>query len=116
MALFPTVEMTLLLSNTVWEFFSNNICNSIYLRSVVDWVYPAQLEAGLEAIRATIGPEEQSGFTDSYIRESLWDCNFDLEETMDVLAGMSHTPLPSTCPDPPRRDPREEERCAREKR
>lgn len=41
-----------------------------------------------------IGPEEQSGFTDSYIRDSLWDCNFDIEETMEVLAGMSHTRLP----------------------
>jgi len=41
-----------------------------------------------------IGPEEQSGFTDSYIRDSLWDCDFDVEETMHVLAGMSHARLP----------------------
>ena len=43
-----------------------------------------------------IGPEEPSGFTDSYIRDSLCDCNFDVDETMEVLAGTSH-PL---CPAP----------------
>jgi hypothetical protein len=35
-----------------------------------------------------IGPEEQSGFTDSYIRDSLWDNNFDIEDTLLVLAGI----------------------------
>ena len=43
-----------------------------------------------------IGPEEQSGFTDSYIRDSLWDNDFDIEETMVVLAGMSRARLPTT--------------------
>jgi len=46
----------------------------------------AQLEAGLESVRGMIGPEEQSGFTDSYIRDTLWDYNFDVEETLSLLA------------------------------
>lgn len=45
----------------------------------------AQMEAGLENIRAVFGTEEQSGFTDSYIRESLWDSNFDVDETIESL-------------------------------
>jgi hypothetical protein len=51
------------------------------------------MEAGLEGIRAVFGSEEQSGFTDSHIRESLWDCNFDVEETIESLTGMSHARL-----------------------
>jgi hypothetical protein len=62
--------------------------------------FSAQLEAGLESVRGMIGPEEQSGFTDSYIRDTLWDYNFDVEETLSLLAGMSDAHLPSTSPDP----------------
>ena len=62
--------------------------------------FPAQMEAGLESIRAVFGPEEQSGFTDSYIRESLYDCNFDVEETVECLTGMYHAHLSGTNPDP----------------
>jgi hypothetical protein len=76
------------------------------------------MEAGLENIRTVIGTEEQSGFTDSYIRESLWDCNFDVDETIESLTGMYHTYLSiaSTNPDPSRRGAGENECCAREKR
>jgi hypothetical protein len=53
--------------------------------------FSAQLEAGLENVRAIIGSEEQSGFTDSFIRESLWDCYFDVGNTVEWLTGMSCT-------------------------
>ncbi len=49
------------------------------------------MEAGLENVRAILGPEEQSGFTDSFIRETLWDCYFDFEKTVEWLSGMSCT-------------------------
>ncbi|KAI9512734.1 hypothetical protein F5148DRAFT_731926 [Russula earlei] len=45
----------------------------------------AQMEAALESIRAVLGSEEQSGFTDSYIGDSVWDFNFDIEETIKFL-------------------------------
>jgi hypothetical protein len=81
-------------------------------------VFPAQMEAGLENIRTVFGTEERSGFTDSYIRESLWDCNFDVDETIESLTGMYHAYLStaSTNPDPSRRGAGENECCAREKR
>jgi hypothetical protein len=64
-----------------------------------------------------IGPEEQSGFTDSYIRDSLWDNNFDIEETMAMLAGMSRSRLPSTSPDPASSEEvQERKNAARERR
>lgn len=50
------------------------------------------MEAGLENIRTVFGPEEQSGFTDSYIRDSLWDCNFDVDETIETLTGVCRGP------------------------
>ena len=78
--------------------------------------FPAQMEAGLETIRAFYGPEEQSGFTDSYIRESLWDCNFDVEETVECLNGMYHAHQPSTNPDPSLRGAGEKDCGTREKR
>jgi hypothetical protein len=74
------------------------------------------MEAGLEDIRARYGSEEQSGFTDSYIRESLWDCNFDVEETLECLNGMYHAHLFTTNPDPSQRGPCEKGCGAREKR
>ena len=76
------------------------------------------MEAGLEDIRAVFGTEEQSGFTDSYIRESLWDCNFDVHETVESLTGMYHPHLSTTSSntDPSRRGAGENECCAREKR
>ena len=73
-------------------------------------VFLAQMEAGLESIHAVFGTEEQSGFTDSYIRESLWDCNFDIDETIQSLTGMYHAHLftASTNPRPfPKRYRRE---------
>ena len=62
--------------------------------------FPAQMEAGLESIRAVLGSEEQSGFTDSYIGETLWDCNFDVDETIEGLTGMSRAYLSATNPYP----------------
>jgi len=76
------------------------------------------MEVGLEDIRAVFGPEEQSGFTDSYIRESLWDCDFDVDGTIESLTGMYHPHLSTTSinPDPSQRGAGENECCAREKR
>ena len=76
------------------------------------------MEAGLETIRAFYGSEEQSGFTDSYIRESLWDCNFDVDETIESLTGMyrAHLFTTGTNPDSSRRGAGENECRAREKR
>ncbi|KAH9007162.1 hypothetical protein EDB86DRAFT_2793748 [Lactarius hatsudake] len=50
-----------------------------------------QMEAGLENVRAVFGSEDQSGFTDSFIRETLWDCYFDIDKTVEWLSGMSCT-------------------------
>jgi hypothetical protein len=76
------------------------------------------MEAGLDNVHAVFGTEEQSGFTDSYIRESLWDCNFDADETIELLTGMHHPHLSTTSSNayPSRRGAGENERCAREKR
>jgi hypothetical protein len=76
------------------------------------------MEAGLENIRAVFGTEEQSGFTDSYIRESLWDSNFDVDETIESLTGMDrpHLSTTGTNPSPSRRGAGENVCCAREKR
>ncbi|KAF8271708.1 hypothetical protein EI94DRAFT_1678947, partial [Lactarius quietus] len=46
----------------------------------------AQLEAGLDNVRTVLGSEERSGFTDSFIRETLWDCYFDVDKTVEWLA------------------------------
>ncbi|KAI0301877.1 hypothetical protein B0F90DRAFT_1667716 [Multifurca ochricompacta] len=40
---------------------------------------------GLENVRAILGSEEQCGFTDSFIKESLWDCYFDVDKTVEWL-------------------------------
>ncbi|KAI0047267.1 hypothetical protein FA95DRAFT_1260810 [Auriscalpium vulgare] len=45
----------------------------------------AQLEAGLDRVRAVIGDEMQSGFTDSIIEDTLWDCYFDESKTVEWL-------------------------------
>lgn len=76
------------------------------------------MEAGLEAVHAVFGTQEQSGFTDSYIRESLWDCNFDIDEAIESLTGMyrAHPFATSTNLDSFRRGAGENECCAREKR
>jgi HBS1 N-terminus len=76
------------------------------------------MEAGLEAVHAVLGTEEQSGFTDSYIGECLWDCNFDVDETIESLTGMyrAHLFTTGTNPDSSRRGAGENECRAREKR
>jgi hypothetical protein len=51
--------------------------------------FSAQVEAALEDVRAELGPEEQSGFTDSFIMETLWDCYGDVGQTIESLIGMS---------------------------
>lgn len=41
----------------------------------------------MEHIRAIIGPEEQSGFTDSFIEDTLWDTYFDVESSVKYILG-----------------------------
>lgn len=49
------------------------------------------MEVELDNVRAILGSEEQSGFTDSFIRDTIWDCYFDIEKTVEWLSGMSCT-------------------------
>ncbi len=111
MALFPMEEM----SNTVVTPHALRILHCSLRLSVV---FLEQLEVGLDQIRALFGSEEQSGFTDSYIRESLCDYNFDVNETVELLTGMYIMLIisPTTNPDPSRRGAGEKECCPREKR
>jgi HBS1 N-terminus len=51
--------------------------------------FSAQMEAALEHVRAELGPELQSGFTDSFIIETLWDWDCDVDLTIESLIGMS---------------------------
>ncbi|KAA1465998.1 hypothetical protein DENSPDRAFT_5738 [Dentipellis sp. KUC8613] len=43
------------------------------------------MERGLDHIRNIIGSEEDSGFTDSFIEDTLWDCYFDVEKSVEWL-------------------------------
>jgi hypothetical protein len=47
------------------------------------------LNNGLEQVRAILGPEDSSGFSDNFIKNALWDNWFDVERTVDYLLGMS---------------------------
>jgi hypothetical protein len=42
---------------------------------------------GLDAVRATLGSAEQSGFTDDYIKETLYHYYFDVEQTINYILG-----------------------------
>lgn len=46
-----------------------------------------KLMNGLEDIRATLGPAEQSGFTDEFIKENLYHFYYDVAQTVDYLLG-----------------------------
>ncbi|ETW84469.1 hypothetical protein HETIRDRAFT_170967 [Heterobasidion irregulare TC 32-1] len=55
----------------------------------------AQMESGLEHIRAVLGSEAESGLSDSVIRETLWDSYFDVEKSVEWLMGISrHFTIP----------------------
>ena len=47
-----------------------------------------QLENGLDAVRATLGPAEQSGFTDEYIKDTLYHYYYDVDQTINYLLGV----------------------------
>lgn len=42
---------------------------------------------GLEQVRATMGPEAQSGFSDQEIKDTLYEYWYDLQQTVDHLFG-----------------------------
>ncbi|CAK5276059.1 unnamed protein product [Mycena citricolor] len=44
--------------------------------------YDTLLNDGLDRVRDTIGNLAQSGLTDAWIKDVLWDCNFEVEETV----------------------------------
>lgn len=48
----------------------------------------AQLESGLEHVRAVIGSEEDSGLADGVVRDALWDQYFDVENAIGWLLGL----------------------------
>jgi len=43
------------------------------------------MESGLENIKAVLGSEAQSGFSDSIIEDTLWDCYFDVDQSINWL-------------------------------
>lgn len=49
-----------------------------------------QLQYGLEQIRATLGPVEQSGITDQDIKDTLYHYYFDIEQSLNWLIGELH--------------------------
>lgn len=46
-----------------------------------------KLVNGLEAVRATLGPAEQSGFADESIKDTLYHFYYDVAQTVDYLLG-----------------------------
>ena len=42
---------------------------------------------GLEEVRTTLGPAEQSGFTDEFIKDTLYHYYYDVAQTIDYLLG-----------------------------
>ncbi|TFY80062.1 hypothetical protein EWM64_g3954 [Hericium alpestre] len=45
----------------------------------------AQMNDALDKIRRILGSEQQSGFTDSFIEETLYDCYFDVDQSVEWL-------------------------------
>lgn len=54
----------------------------------------AQLESGIEHIRAVVGDEASSDLDDAIIRDTLWQFYFDIEQSIAWLFGSSSTPHP----------------------
>lgn len=48
---------------------------------------------GLEQVRATIGPVEQSGITDLEIKETLYHYYFDIEQSVNWILGKPQSRL-----------------------
>jgi hypothetical protein len=43
--------------------------------------------SGLEQVRAIIGEEDVSGLSDRTLKDSLWDCYFDVQKTVQWAVG-----------------------------
>jgi hypothetical protein len=48
----------------------------------------AAMSHGLEAVRAEVGSEEETGVPDSALRDALWEYYFDIGLTIDWFYGM----------------------------
>lgn len=46
-----------------------------------------QLLDAMEQVRAVIGDERSSGFTDSEVKRVVWDAYFDVSKSISVLLG-----------------------------
>ena len=45
------------------------------------------LADGLDAVRNTLGSAEQSGFSDDYVKETLFHYYYDVDQTINYLLG-----------------------------
>jgi hypothetical protein len=45
------------------------------------------MTSGLEQVRAVIGDEDVSGLPDQILKDSLWDCYFDVQKTVQWAVG-----------------------------
>lgn len=62
-------------------------CDSLHLP------HAEQLMYGLEQIKATVGPAEQSGFTDQEIKDTLYHFYFDIEQSLNWILGTFNEPV-----------------------
>ena len=49
--------------------------------------YVAQMISALEQVRAILGDEDASGFSDQTLRDCLWEYFFDVEKTIQWATG-----------------------------
>lgn len=54
-----------------------------------------RLTNGLEAIRAVIGSEAESGIADKEVKDTLWYYNIDVQQSIDWLLGVFGSTLRS---------------------
>lgn len=55
----------------------------------------AFLNDGLDRVREIIGDADNSGLSDAAIEKVLWNCHFDIDETVQWAIGASRGPRPS---------------------
>jgi hypothetical protein len=59
------------------------------LHGLATSAYSALLNDGLDQVREFIGSAEHSGLSNEAIKDVLWECNFDIEETLKWALGAS---------------------------
>ena len=77
--------------------------------------YLAQMESGIEHIRAIVGDESTSGLDDAIITDTLWQFYFDIDQSIAWLLGSS-SPLHTTPTPSPFSDEQERRAAARERK